>query len=309
MEQAGTTRGTAWIWQLALLTLIWGSSFMLIKVALEDVAPLHVALGRITIGALTLLAILIFTRERLPRERDIWLHGVGIGLLMNAAPFTFVSYGEEHLGSVEAGIWNATTPLFVLLVLLAARSESLSPRRIGGLLLGFGGVLLVLAPWTGIAGGERIGHLAFAGMAACYGLGTCWMRVAYHGRRYSATALSAVQLVCASAWMLLVAIPVEGAPAVTPSRLSVLCVVALGALGTGIAYILFTGLVRKVGSATAASVTYLMPIVSTTLGVLVLSEPIGWHEPVGTAVILLGVLWIASSSPEDSPKQARVAPS
>lgn len=311
MEQTDQIRdagATAWMWQLALLTAIWGSSFMLIKVALEDYGPLQVAFGRILIGAITLLAILLFTRERLPREPRVWLNGAVIGLLMNAAPFSLVAWGEQHLGSVQAGIWNATTPLFVLVVLLTMRSEHLTRRRIGGLLLGFAGVVVVLAPWQGVEGGEGKGHLAFATMAACYGLGTTIMRRAYAGRTSSATALSAVQLVCATAWMTVAVVPTEGLPAATPSMLPTLCIVALGALGTGIAYILFTNLVRSVGSATASSVTYLMPIVSTALGVLVLGEAIGWHEPIGTAVILLGAYAIASPA-RDSRPPARVATS
>jgi drug/metabolite transporter (DMT)-like permease len=298
MEQTSTLErpdSPAWLWQLALLTLIWGSSFMLIKVALEDYGPLQVAFGRILVGAVTLLAILLVTRERLPRDARVWVNGAVIGLLMNAAPFSLVAFGEQHLGSVQAGIWNATTPLFVLIVLLTLRSEPLTRRRIGGLLLGFVGVLVVLAPWHGVEGGERIGHIAFAGMAACYGLGTTVMRRAYVGRSSSATALSAVQLVCATGWMLVAVLPTEGLPASPPALLPSLCIVALGALGTGIAYILFTNLVRSVGSATASSVTYLMPIVSTALGVLVLGETIGWNEPVGTVVILAGAYAIAAS--------------
>ena len=294
----------AWLWQLALLTLIWGSSFMLIKVALEDFGPVQVAFGRISVGALTLLAILAATRERLPRDWNTWRNGAVIGLLMNAAPFTLVAWGEGRLGSVEAGIWNATTPLFVLLVLVTVRSEHLTRRRIGGLLLGFAGVLVVLAPWHGVGGGEGLGHLALAGMAACYGVGTTYMRRAYHGSTTSATALSAVQLTCATAWMTIALATTEGLPDHAPSPLPVLCIAALGALGTAIAYILFTNLVRTAGSATASSVTYLMPIVSTTLGVVVLGETIGWNEPVGTVVILLGAYAIAARAPAPAPTRA-----
>ena len=293
-DDAHDSHGTAWVWQLVALTAIWGSSFMLIKVALEDLGPLQVAAGRILFGALTLFAILAITRERLPRDPAVWRNGAGIGLLMNAAPFSLVAWGEQHADSLVAGIWNATTPLFVLLVLVTLRWEALTARRIAGLLLGFAGVLVVLAPWQGVGEGEHLGHLAFAGMAACYGLGTTWMRRAYRGRTSSATALSAVQLTCATAWMAVVTLPTEGLPDHLPGLLPVLSVLSLGALGTGIAYILFTTLVRAKGSATASSVTYLMPIVSTTLGVLVLGEGIGWHEPVGTAVILLGVLATAA---------------
>lgn len=305
-EPAADVPSTAWIWQLALLTIIWGSSFMLIKVALEDLGPLQVAFGRISVGAATLLAIMAITGDRLPRGARVWRNGALIGLLMNAAPFSLVAWGEQRLGSVEAGIWNATTPLFVLLVLLTVRGEHLTGRRIAGLLLGFAGVIVVLAPWLGVKGGEGMGHLAFAAMAACYGVGTTLMRRAYAGQSHSATALSAVQLVCATAWMVIATTLSEGVPQEAPSLLPVLCIIALGALGTGIAYILFTTLVRSVGSATASSVTYLMPVVSTALGVLVLGETLGWHEPIGTLVILLGAYAIASPA-RDSRPRARVA--
>lgn len=279
-----------WIWQLALLAVIWGSSFMLIKVGLRSFGPLQVSLGRIGIGAATLLAILAVTGDRLPRPGRAWLHLAVVGLLMNAVPFSLFAWGETRLGSIEAGIWNATTPLMTAItVLVLLRAER--PTRVGvaGLLLGFLGVMVVLAPWRGLEGGALAGHAAFAGAAACYGLGTPYMRRHLAGLPDTAVALSAAQLLCATAMMTVATAATEGLPRQSPSVLAVAAVVVLGALGTGIAYVLFTSVIRAAGASIAASVTYLMPIVSTTLGVLVLGESLGWNDPVGALVILAGV--------------------
>jgi drug/metabolite transporter (DMT)-like permease len=281
----------SWVWRLAALTLIWGSTFLLIKVALEGFAPLQVAFWRNSVGAVTLLALVAMYGQRLPTDRRVWLHAAGIGLLSNALPSTLFAWGETKLGSVEAGIWNATTPLVVLLILLVVPGgERLTWFATVGLGIGFAGVVVVLAPWAGPSVGELSGHLAFAGAAICYGVATTWIRRAFGSRPESALQLTAVQVTCASAWTLLATAPTVGlVPDTAPPLDAVASVVALGALCTALAYILFTTLVRQVGSATAASVMYLMPIVSTTLGVFVLGEVIGWNEPVGAVVILLGV--------------------
>lgn len=276
--------------QLALLALIWGSSFLLIKLALESFAPLQVSAGRIAIGAATLLLILAATRERLPAPGWIWLHATVIGTLMNVVPFSLFAYGETKLGSIEAGIWNASTPLFAAVATyLVFRTERATVRAVAGLLLGFAGVLVVLAPWQGLGGGEGIGHLALAGAAACYGLGTPYMRTHFAGRPEGVVALSAAQLLCASAIIVVASLAVDGIPDEAPTALAAWSVVALGSLGTGIAYVLFTSVIRAAGATVAASVTYLMPIVSTTLGVVVLHEALGWNDPVGAIVILAGV--------------------
>lgn len=288
--QHGIERGSGWAWQLALLALIWGSSFLLIKLGLESFGPMQVSLGRISLGALTLLAILAVRRQRLPAFGPLWGHAAIVGLLMNAIPFSLFAWGETRLGSIEAGIWNATTPLMTAItVLVLLRAERPTAVGVAGLFVGFLGVLVVLAPWRGLAEGELAGHLAFAGAAACYGLGTPYMRRHFGHRAEGVVAISAAQLLCATAVMLVVALTSEGLPTATPSTSALLSVVALGALGTGIAYVLFTSVIRAAGATVAASVTYLMPIVSTTLGVLVLSEPLGWNEPVGAVVILGGV--------------------
>ena len=109
-------------------------------------------------------------RDRLPRGRGVWLHLAVASLLANVLPFTLFAYGEQHVTSVLAGIWNATTPLMTLLVVLAALPEERpSWQRLAGLGVGFAGVLVVLGAWRGVGTDELLGNLACLGAAACYG--------------------------------------------------------------------------------------------------------------------------------------------
>jgi len=282
-----------WRLNFVLLALIWGSSFLCIKVLGEDWSAVHVSLGRIALGALFLLTLLAVRRDRLPRGRLVWGHLAVVALLMNAVPFTLFAYGETKVSSILAGLWNATTPLMVLVVVLTVMREERPTRRaLSGLAGGFAGVLLLLGPWKSLGGDELLGHLACLGAAACYGLGVPYTRRYLSGRPEGGVPLAAAQLVCATAMLLAVA-PFAGVPATSLGADAVASLLVLGVLGSGVAYVLTHAIVRAAGPTTFSTVTYLIPVVSTALGVLVLSEPLGWNEPVGAAVVL-GAMWWSS---------------
>ena len=276
--------------QVVLLATSWGSSFLCIKVLGEAWAPVHVALGRVGLGALVLVAVLAARRTALPRGR-VWLHLLVVALLMNALPFTLFAYGETKVSSVLAGLWNATTPLMTLLVVLTLiREEQPDGRSVAGLAGGFAGVTLLLGPWQGLGGDELLGHAACLAGAACYGLGLPYTRRHLSGRPESGVALAGGQLLCATAMLALVA-PLAGAPTLGLDGGEVASLLVLGILGSGVAYVLTHAIVRAAGATTFSTVTYLIPVVSTALGVLVLSEPLGWNEPAGAAVVLAAMWW------------------
>ena len=276
-----------WQAQFGVLAVVWGSSFLCIKVLGEDWPILWVALGRIALGALTLVALLLARRERLP-ARDAWPHLAVAGLLINAIPFTLFAYGETKVPSIVAGLWNATTPLWVLVVVLVAFGDQRPGRdRVAGLAVGFAGVALVLGPWRGLGGDELLGHLACAGAAVCYGVGFPYTRRYLAGRRESGVSLSAGQLLCATG-LLALATPFSPLPGALGAD-SVAALLVLGALGTGVAFALNYAIIAAAGATTASTVTYLVPIVSTALGVVVLGESLTWNEPVGAAVVLTGI--------------------
>ena len=173
-----------WPAQLLLLALIWGASFMCIKVELDDgIAPVHVAFLRCALGAPTLLLILAITKDRLPRDRAFWGHVLVLGTLMNAAPFALFAYGETEVSSLLAGIFNALTPLMTLLFSIGLLPDEPPTReKVAGLLVGFLGVVVVLAPWRGLGAGSLLGALACIGAATCYGVGFPTMRRHLSGR-------------------------------------------------------------------------------------------------------------------------------
>lgn len=276
--------------QFVTLAAIWGSSFLFIKVALDDLAPLDVAFGRIAIGGLTLVVVAVFTRQRFPRDARLWAHLAVIAVLMNLVPFTLFAYGEQHVSSVVAGIWNGTTPLFVLLFSISMLpGEQPTRERVVGLLTGFAGVLLVLGPWRSQESGELIGHLACMGAAVCYGLGFPYVRRFLSDRPESVVVMSAGQLACATVeTAVLIVLLGQGGPDGV-SLQTVGAMLALGVLGTGIAYPLNYAIVRAAGAGTASTVTYVIPLFSTVLGIVVLGEALSWNQPIGAVVVLVGV--------------------
>ena len=279
-----------WPVQLLLVALIWGASFMFIKVELDaGLSPWHVAFLRCAFGAPALLLILVVTKDRLPRGREVWGHLLVIGTLMNAAPFLLFAYGETQVSSLLAGIFNALTPLMTLLFSLSLLpDEPPTAEKLAGLAVGFAGVLVVLAPWEGLGGGSLLGALACIGAATCYGLGFPYLRRHVSGRPETGVAISALQVSLAG--LLLLPFTALGSlPDEVPGVKVWLSIVALGALGTGVAYIFNFNVVRAAGAQTASMVTYVVPVFAVLFGVTLLNEPLSWHEPVGGALIILGV--------------------
>jgi drug/metabolite transporter (DMT)-like permease len=283
------SRLAGWQGAFLLLAAIWGSSFLFIKVGLEVLSPLQVALGRMVFGTVTLLVILLVRRERLPRDRRLWGHLAVTALLLNALPFSLFAYGETAVSSIVAGIWNATTPLLTLVVVLVALPEERpTRRRVVGLLIGFVGVLIVLGGWRGLEAGALLGNLACLAAAASYGLGFPYSRRYLASRPESVLALSTAQLLCGTAELLLVTPLPTLSLAAIPVRV-LISVALLGAVGTGIAYMLNNRVIREAGATTASTVTYLIPLFSTIAGLLLLDERVSWHKPVGGLIVLLGV--------------------
>jgi drug/metabolite transporter (DMT)-like permease len=274
------------------LAVIWGASFLFIKVGVRELHPLYLSLFRVGTGALTLLIVLAVMRVRLPRDPKLWAHLSVVGAVGVALPFTLFGFGEERVSSVLAGIWNATTPLIALpLAVLAFRTERLSTRGAVGISIGFVGVLTVLGVWQGVGGSHLTGQLMSFGAAACYGVAIPYMKRFVAGRSESGVALSAAQLVTATVQLAIVTPLLVGAPpAPTSLSLDVIgSVLALGALGTGLAFVINMRNIRLAGASTASTVTYLIPIAATVIGVLALDERLSWYQPVGALVVLAGV--------------------
>jgi drug/metabolite transporter (DMT)-like permease len=272
-----------------LLAAIWGTSFLLIKVGGGAFTPVQVSFGRMLFGVLALVPVVLIQRSRLPRDVRTWVHLSVAALLLNSVPFTLFAVGEQHVSSVLAGIWNGATPLFVLVVVLVALPEERPTRdRAIGLALGFAGVLVVFGAWHGLGHGELIGNAACLGATLLYGLGFPYARryLALGGLTIAALAFG--QLAMGTLQLALVLPLAGGIPTAYPAG-PFAAIIALGAIGTGAAYLLNYSIIRDAGATAASTVGYLVPVFATIAGVTLLGEPLSWNEPAGGLLVLLGV--------------------
>ncbi|GAA1011011.1 DMT family transporter [Streptomyces thermogriseus] len=281
-------RPVHWRIRFAFLSLVWGFSFLFIKVGTEGFAPFQVTLGRLVFGTAVLAAAMAVKRERLPRGARTWGHLAVAGFFLNALPFSLFAYAELTIPSTLAGICNATSPLWGMVLSLVALSEDRPTRlRVAGLGIGFLGVLTVLGAWQGFHGLDA-GGTAMALLASLsYPVGWIYVRRTLAGSSASHLSLTGGQLLLATLQLAVVTPLFTSAP----DRLSVvplLAVVTLGALGTGVAMLVQYGLVAEVGPTTAQMVTYFIPVVATAAGVAVLGERLTWSTPVGAAIVLVG---------------------
>ncbi|CAM5325003.1 DMT family transporter [Streptomyces xanthochromogenes] len=277
-----------WRIRFAGLSLIWGFSFLLIKVGTDGYAPFQVTFGRLLFGTLVLAVAMAAKRERLPRGRRTWLHLAVAALLLNAAPFSLFAYAELTIPSTLAGICNATSPLWGMALSMVALSEDRpTRRRVAGLGLGFLGVLTVLGAWQGFHGLDVTGTSMALLASLCYPIGWIYVRRTLAGGGHSNLSLIGSQLGVATLQLALVTPLFAGFPRSFPV-VPLLAVAALGALGTGLAVLVQYGLVNEVGPTTAQMVTYFIPVIATAAGVAVLGESLGWNTPVGAAVVLAG---------------------
>lgn len=277
-----------WRLRFAALSLIWGFSFLLIKVGTDAYAPFQVTLGRLIAGTAVLAVVMAVKRERLPRSARTWGHLAVAAFFLNALPFSLFAYAELSIPSTLAGICNATSPLWGMALSLVALSEDRpTRRRVAGLGLGFLGVLTVLGAWQGFSGLDFSGTAMALLASLSYPVGWIYVRRTLAGSGASTLALTGSQLFLGTVQLAVVTPLFTSVPGNFPI-VPTLAVVALGALGTGLAVLLQYGLVNEVGPTTAQMVTYFIPVIATAAGVAVLGERLSWNTPVGALVVLAG---------------------
>lgn len=277
-----------WRLRFAALSLIWGFSFLLIKVGTQGYAPFQVTLGRLAFGTAVLAVAMAVRREGLPRGTRTWMHLAVAGFLLNALPFSLFAFAELTIPSTLAGICNATSPLWgMALSLVALREDRPTRVRVAGLGLGFLGVLTVLGAWQGFHGLDARGTALALLASLSYPVGWIYVRRTLAGSSASHLSLTGGQLLLATVQLAVVT------PLFTsvPSSLAVgplLAIAALGTLGTGLAVLVQYGIVAEVGPTTGQMVTYFVPVIAAAAGILLLGETLTWSTPVGAAVVLAG---------------------
>lgn len=280
---------------LFLLASIWGTSFLTIKVSLRGFSPAQNTVFRVWLGAMALLAFSLLRRSRLPREPIVWVHLTALAAVANLAPYLLFALAEQQIDSAIAGVLNATTPMWTALIAFSIGSERVGGRKLAGLILGFAGAATIFEPWNSSSQVATWSGLACLVAAACYGAGFVYAARNLRGRGLTPLSLSTGQ-VSASALLSLLLIPFMGWPEPVFRADAVLAILALGVLGTGVAYVINFRLIANRGASGAALVTYLIPVVAVIVGSVTLRERIGLNVIIGAATVLAGVGLIRSDS-------------
>lgn len=276
---------------LILLASLWGPSFLFIKVAVQDIPPLTLAFGRVVIGAALLLAVLRWRRQPLSRSRNTWRALAVVALMHNALPFVLFGWGEQYIDSALASILNGTTPLFtIVLAHFLVPGDRLTPAKLTGVVIGFAGLIVLTLPTLrdGIQG-TTWGIVAVAAAAASYGIAIVYTR--NHLRGLPPLVAPASQLALATLYLLPLTLLIDQPwqlPAPSPAALA--SMLALGVLGTGLAFVVYYRLLETAEPTYVSMVTYVIPVFGVILGVVVLGERLSWYSLAGFGLILLGVM-------------------
>lgn len=275
------------------LSILWGGSFFFAKIAVAELPPLTLVLGRVALAALALHVVVLLSGRRMPLTREALLAFAIMGVLNNLIPFALIFWGQTRIASGVASILNATTPLFTVVVAhLLTRDEKASGGRLAGVLLGIGGVVVMIGPGAmGPLGrdGAAWGELAVLGAALSYAFAGVW------GRRFRALGLDPLVAACgqlsASALLALPVVLLVDAPWTLPAPggATWMALLALALASTALAYVLFFRVLAVAGATSISLVTFLIPVSAILLGSLFLGERLEVPHLAGMALIGLGL--------------------
>jgi drug/metabolite transporter (DMT)-like permease len=283
-----TMSATDWL-LIVSLSVLWGGAFFFGKVAVAELPPLTVALGRVGIAAAILIVLMRLTGAAPPSGLAAWRPFAVMGLLNNALPFGLILWGQTHIPSGLAAILNATTPLFTVLIAhVVTVDERITPARMAGLIFGFAGVVILIGPdLLGEVGANVAAQFACLGAAVSYALsgiygrrfrGTPALTVATGQLAASTVMLAPLVLLLDQPWQLpLPSLPAAGA------------IFGLAALSSALGYVIYFRVLASAGATNVLLVTFLMPISAILLGSLVLGEQLSGRHFIGIAVIAIGL--------------------
>jgi drug/metabolite transporter (DMT)-like permease len=283
-----TMSATDWL-LLVTLSVLWGGSFFFTKIAVLELPPLTVALGRVAMAAGVLIVLARLTGVALPDRMAAWRPYVLLGLLINAVPFGLIFWGQTHIPSGLAAILNATTPLFTVLVAhWATADEKLTPARLAGVAAGLAGVVVMIGPdLLSELGANELAQLACLGAAVSYAF------AGVYGRRFRdepALRVAAGQLVASTFILAPVALVVDRPWTLAPPSLTALAaLVALATFSTAIGYLLYFRILARAGATNLLLVTFLIPVSAILLGTLLLGEQLAARHLAGMAAIAVGL--------------------
>jgi drug/metabolite transporter (DMT)-like permease len=272
-----------------LLGTIWGSSFLWIELAIEEVAPATLTAERLTLAAVAMLGFLALRRPPLPTRRDIG-HLAVLGAVNAGFPIFVISWGQQFVDSGTAAVLNSLTPIFSLLIAgVILRTETWSALRVFGILLAFAGAAVLASREFAFNPGPAalIGALAVTAGAASYAVGASYLKYRIHATdRY---VVAGGTLVFAAIYVWILALVADGSPVLPTRPATIVGLLWLGLLGSFFAYILYFFLISQLGATVATMVTFVFPVVGVTLGVVFLDEVLDARLLLGTGLVVLGI--------------------
>ncbi|HVG81256.1 MAG TPA: EamA family transporter [Methylomirabilota bacterium] len=273
---------------LVILALLWGSSFTLIKVAVETIPPASLTAGRIALAAAILLAVVRLRGVTLPSSPAIWMHLLVQSLINLVLPFLLISWGEQHVSSGLASILTTTAPLFAFSIAAATGHAARGFSQALGLACGFGGVILIIGTGalTELGGPQLLSQLALVAAGFCYGSSSNYGRVF---RSISPIAVGAGTLLWATLLTVPLSLVLDRPWTLQPSAESVGAVLLLGVLSTALAFSIYFRLLGTLGTVGTSTVGYLRVGFGVILGILFLGEHLTLASAAGLGLIVLGV--------------------
>ncbi|MDN5785887.1 DMT family transporter [Pseudorhodobacter sp.] len=276
---------------LGVLSLLWGGSFFFVQLAVGHLQPFTIVYLRVTLAAAALGIVLMVTGTAFPKGAAAWRALFVMGLMNNALPFSFFVLAQGEIGSALAAILNATTPLFTLVVAhFATTDERMTPARTLGLLVGFGGVLVMMNGAALHSGGVTVAaQIACLAAALCYALASVW------GRRFKGLGVpplaTAFGMLCTSSLILLPLVLLHDRPwqGPLPGAVPLAAILGLAVLSTALAYLIYFRLLARAGAVNLALVTFLIPVSAIALAILVLGETLASRHIAGMALIAAGL--------------------
>lgn len=279
---------TDWLLLIAL-SVLWGGSFYFAKVAVLEIPPLTLALGRVAIAGAAIAVLVRPLGGTFPRDAGTWRMFAVLAALNNAIPFTLIFWGQIHIPVGLASILNATSPLFTVVIAhFATQDDKLTAGRALGLAAGFLGVVVLIGPdLLSEIGKHVVAQLALLAAAFFYALGAIYAR---RLRGHKPVSIACGQLLMAALLLAPVAVLIDRPWTLPPvSGAAISALLALAIFSTALAYLMYFRILSRAGATNALLVTFLIPVSAIMLGLFLLDESLDLRQVAGMAAIALGL--------------------
>ena len=274
---------------LLLLSVLWGGSFYFAKIAVPEIPPLTLALGRVGIAAAALVVVARLLAVPFPRDPAVWKQFTVIAALNNAIPFTLLFWAQIHISIGLASILNATTPLFGVLVAHAlTHDDRLTPGRVVGLIAGFVGVVLLIGPGLlSELGADVLAEFACLAAACSYAFGAVLAR---RLRGVPPIMVASGQLTMSTVLLLPFVLLFDKPSAFfTASHAALAALIGIALLSSALAYLIYFRLIARAGATNALLVTFLIPVSAILMGIVLLDENLSARQLIGMIAIFIGI--------------------